>query len=144
MIAQTTELEQERIADLVLKRKIEEAPESTNEGTVIQLRTFGRPRVYTVKKGKMRKRKTITYDTIKRAKISANLSNRQTTKFLAHLRHGTARGWIVSRIKEKITESNKIFDDDFVCEVIDMEICKGELKLIICILLSAVLITVSS
>ena len=83
LLAQTSQLEQERIADIVLKRKIDESNEVDKEtGSVIRLRTFGRPRVYTVKKGRVRKRTVITYDTIKRAKISANLSNRQTTKFL--------------------------------------------------------------
>ena len=93
-----------------------------DDGKEMKLRTFGRPNTYTVVKGKIRKRRTITYEIIKRAKIAANLTVRQTNKLLAHLRHGLGRAWIVSRIRDRITDSNKIFDDDFSAEYVDMEV----------------------
>ena len=126
LLNQTSDLEKERIADSILKKKLE--GENNQEGTVIQLRTFGRPRTYTIKKGKIRKRRKITYDLVKKAKTAANMSNRQVTKFLAHMRHGIGRGWIVSHMKKSLTEANKIFDEDFVSESIDMEVNKNELR----------------
>ena len=126
LLNQTSDLEKERIADNILKKKLD--GEKSQEGTIIQLRTFGRPRTHTITKGKIRKRRRITYELVKKAKTSANMSNRQTTKFLAHMRHGIGRGWIVSHMKKLLTESNKIFDEDFVSESIEMEVNKNELK----------------
>ena len=124
ILEQTSELEQERIADNVLKKKMSECVEESegDDGKVVKLRTFGRPNTYTVVKGRLRKRRKITYEIIRKAKVAANLTVRQTNKLLAHLRHGIGRAWIVSRLRDKMTDSNKVFDDDFTAEYADMEI----------------------
>ena len=126
ILEQKSELEQERIADIVLKRKMSQCSEEGEEGKVVNLRTFGRPSTYTVTKGRIRKRRKLTYDIIKKAKVAANLSVRQTNKLLAHLRHGLGRAWIVSRIRDQITQANKIFDEEFNAEYVDMEISAQE------------------
>ena len=128
LIEQTSSLEKERIASHVINEKIDTCNEREDGLSTIKLRTFGRPATYAVAKGKAQKRRKITYDIIKRAKVAANLSVRQTNKFLAHLRHGTGKGFIVSRIRDKMTLTNKTFDADFVSEYVEMEIGTQECK----------------
>ena len=129
ILEQTSELEQERIANNVLNKKLDEAEvEGSDDGKNIKLRTFGRPSLFNVRKGRIRRRRYHTYNLIKRAKISAGMTGRQTNKFMAHLRHGVGRGWIASRVREQMVEENKIFDEDFEAGYTQMEMNAEELK----------------
>ena len=79
-----------------------------------------------IRSKKIRTRRKLTYNIIQRAKVAAELSFRQTNKFLAHLRHGVGRGWMVPRVREQLVESNKLFDGDFVSEYVEMKISSQE------------------
>ena len=106
----------------MFQRKLAESKDEDGEGSQIKLRTFGRPNTYTIRKGKIQRRRKITYDIIKKAKLAANLTVRQTNKLLAHLRHGVGHGWVVSRIRDKVTLANKLFDGDFISEYVNLEV----------------------
>ena len=133
LIGQCTELDKERITNMVLKQKLEEGGDVNDstrdyEGKTVKLRSFGRPSFFTVLRGKARYRRKITYDLIRRAKIAANLSNRQTNKVLAHIRHGVGRRFIVKNVGKQLVADNKIFDEDFVSENVEMEVSKADLR----------------
>ena len=70
----------------------------------LKLRGFGRPSLFSVKKGKIRRKRQLTLDIVRRAKIAANLSGKQTNKFLRHIRYGVGRKFFVSNIREQLTK----------------------------------------
>jgi hypothetical protein len=131
---QTSDLMKERIAHEVLKKMIDEDSQSneekkSNEGlSQIKLRHKGRPAHYTVKAGKVKRKRRLSFNTILKGKIGASMTNNQTNTFLRFMRHDTGRDSMSSNVQKGLIQHNKLFDGEFCAENVMMQVPKQEIK----------------
>ena len=123
--AAADQVTKEEISNEVIKAKI--ALKKVEGGLAeINLRTGGKPALFTVRRGRAPKKAIIKNETILKAKVAAGLSNRQTKTVMQIIRTDTGKDGIEAGSQEYLIERNKKFIPYFNTHKVLMKVSRKE------------------
>jgi hypothetical protein len=117
----TSDFEKQVITHYHIKQQMEESNTGRNQPLTMKLRNRGRPAMFTVQRGVV-KRRRLSLKTFQKAKIESGLSCKKSEKFISSLRKELGQKFVEPGLHDHLIEGNHIFDSNFKVELMEMEV----------------------